>query len=89
MQTEATNLELIEEEAISEKEVVNYLVAIGVNSSRRSYDGDGKTMYEAYVNLPLSSIVDSWDHLDQNVKLAILDIRSEQFKAWAKESADV
>jgi hypothetical protein len=88
MQTEATNLELIEEESISEQEIVNYLTAIGVNNSRRNYDGEGKAMYEAYINLPLSSIINTWDRLDPNVKLSVLETHADEFKRWVKENSD-
>lgn len=89
MQSEATNLELIEEESISEQEVLNYLVAVGVNSSRRSYDGEGKAMYESFVSLPLSSIMDTWDRLDQNVRLSVIEAHIDDFKKWVKENSDV
>ena len=89
MQSETTNLELIEEEAISEQEVLNYLVAVGGNNSRRSYDGEGKAMYESFVSLPLSSIMDTWDQLDQNVKLSVIESHIDDFKKWVKESSDV
>tara|TARA_B100001029_G_C14640248_1_gene223890 strand:- start:35 stop:304 length:270 start_codon:yes stop_codon:yes gene_type:complete len=88
MQSEETKLELIEEETLTKEEVLNYLTAIGVNSCRRSYDGTTKAMYEAYLDLPLSVLVDSWDHLDQNVKISILDNHAEAFKRWIKESSD-
>ena len=88
MQNEVQNLELIEEENITEESVLNYLVAIGVNACRRCYDSEQKAMYESYINLPLSVIVDCWDHLDQNVKLNVVESNLESFKKWAKESSD-
>tara|TARA_Y100001970_G_C14001238_1_gene733505 strand:+ start:464 stop:736 length:273 start_codon:yes stop_codon:yes gene_type:complete len=87
MQDEVTNLELVEEEEVVSKDsILTYLTAIGVNTCRRSYDGDSKAMYEAYLKLPLVNFVDSWEHLDPNVKISILDIHAESFKRWVKES---
>lgn len=89
MEAEVTNLELIEEQSISEQDVINYLVAVGVNNSRRSYDGESKTMYESYIGLPLSSIIKTWDLLDQNVKLAVVEAHIDEFKAWIEEGSNV
>ena len=88
MQSETTKLELIEEETLSEQDVLNYLIAVGVNSSRRSYDGEGKTMYESFINLPLHSIIDTWDNLDQNVKLSVIEAHIDSFKRWVVESCN-
>ncbi len=88
MQPEVQNLEIVEEPEITEQDIVSYLIGIGVNACRRGYDSDQKTMYSAYMELPLSSIVDSWEHFDQNVKLNIIESHIDSFSHWIKEKAD-
>ena len=93
MQTGTQNLEIVPEEVqedvMSEEEVVNYLTAVGVNASHRQYDETAKKMYQAYLELPLSTLVNAWEHLNDQVKIAILNTHLEDFKRWIKESSNV
>lgn len=93
MQAEVKNLEVVPEEVqedvLSEEEVVNYLTAVGVNSAHRQYDDVAKMMYRAYLELPLSTLVNAWEHLNDQVKVAIINTHLEEFKRWIKESSDV
>ena len=93
MQTGTQNLEvvqeIVQEDVMSEEEVVNYLTAVGVNSSQRQYDETAKKMYQAYLELPLSTLVNAWEHLNDQVKIAILNSHLEDFKRWIKESSNV
>ena len=93
MSAEIKNLEIVQEEpqeeVMSEEEVVNYLTAVGVNSAHRQYDDTAKKMYQAYLELPLSTLVNAWDHLNEQVKIAILNTHLEEFKRWIKGSSDV
>ena len=75
-------LELVEETSLSEEDILNYLVAMGVNSSYRKYDPEGKEMYSSYLNLPLKTISKSWERLDSQVKLAVIDANQELFLNW-------
>lgn len=81
------NLEPVQEADVpqlTEDDIVSYLVAVGANSCRRNYDHQAKSVYDEYLKLPLTVIVDSWDHLDQNVKLAVIDAKSDEFKSWVR-----
>ena len=89
MQTEPQKLEIVQEEVMTEEEVLDYLTAAGVNATHRKYDDEAKRMYQAYLELPLSTLVSAWTHLDNNVKIAILDTHLDEFKKWVKESSDV
>lgn len=93
MQAEIKNLEIVQEEpqeeTLSEEEVLNYLTAVGVNASHRQYDETAKKMYQAYLELPLPTLADAWEHLNDQVKIAILNTHLEDFKKWVKGSSDV
>jgi hypothetical protein len=93
MQAEIKNLEIVQEEpqeeVLSEEEVLNYLTAVGVNASHRQYDEVAKKMYQAYLELPLPTLADAWEHLNDQVKIAILNAHLEDFKKWVKGSSDV
>ena len=93
MQAEIKNLEVVPEEVqedvMSEEEVINYLTAVGVNASHRQYDETAKKMYQAYLELPLSTLVNAWEYLNDQVKIAILNAHLEDFKKWIKGSSNV
>jgi len=92
MSAEIKNLEIVQEEpqeeVLSEIEVLNYLTAAGVNAVHRKYDDEAKRMYQAYLELPLATLADSWLYLDNNVKIAILDTHMEEFKNWIKGASN-
>lgn len=77
-----SHLEIVEEEFPSKEEVLYYLIAVGVNSCNRSYDAQQKQMRDSFLALPLGEIALAWDHLDDGVKISVLDSHSEDFKAW-------
>lgn len=93
MQAEIKNLEVVPEEVqedvVNEEEVINYLTAVGVNASHRQYDDIAKKMYQAYIDLPLSTLVKTWEHLNDQVKIGIINMHLDEFKRWIKESSDV
>lgn len=71
-----------EEEVISTDEILNRLVALGVNHSHRSYGDENKKLCAAYFALNLSTIANSWDMLEDVVKVKVVDEHSDEFKAW-------
>ena len=76
-------LEIVEEEeTLNKEEVLNYLIAIGVNTCNRSYDTVHKQMKESFLAMPLKEIASSWDHLDDAVKISIIDSHVDEFKSW-------
>jgi hypothetical protein len=76
-------LEIVEEEEIMNKEdVLNYLIAIGVNTCNRSYDTAHKQMKESFLAMPLKEIAPSWDYLDDAVKISIINNHIDEFKSW-------
>jgi hypothetical protein len=93
MSAEIKNLEIVQEEpqeeVMNEEEVLNYLTAVGVNASHRQYDDTAKKMYQAYLELPLPTLANAWEHLNDQVKIAILNAHLEDFKRWVKGSSNV
>jgi hypothetical protein len=87
MQVEDKSLEEAEE-VMGEEEVLNYLTAVGVNSCHRQYDEKAKSMYQAYLGLPLSTLVNAWTHLNDQVKITILNMHLDDFKRWIEESSN-
>ena len=80
---EATHLEVVEDDPVMSKEqVINMLVAIGVNSCNRSYDNTHKELRQSFIEMPLSEIADVWDHLEDAVKVSVINQHSDEFKAW-------
>jgi len=71
-----------EEEVISTDEILNRLVALGVNHSHRSYGNEHKELCDAYFSCNLSTIANSWDMLEDAVKVKVVDKHSDEFKAW-------
>jgi|TARA_Y100000289_G_C3873472_1_gene124788 hypothetical protein len=82
MQNEEIESTEINKAPPSKGEVLNYLTALGVNSCVRRYDTESKEMYAAYLALPLNVLAETWDHLDSNVKVSILDSHLDEFKTW-------
>ena len=83
---EGVQLEVVQEDVMSKEEVEYSLIAIGVNTCFRSYDNRHKELVAAFMEMPLSEISKSWDYLDQNVKIGVLDKHSEEFKRWIQEA---
>jgi hypothetical protein len=80
---EAPHLEVVEEEpSLTKDEVINVLIAIGVNTCNRSYDTEHKGLKNSFLEMPLSDIAKSWDHLEDAVKISIINSHAEEFKAW-------
>ena len=76
-------LEVVEEEEAMDKEsVLNYLIAIGVNTCNRSYDASHKQMKEYFLAMPLKEIAPSWDYLDDAIKISVINDHIDEFKAW-------
>ena len=71
-----------EEEGMNKEDVLNYLVAIGVNTCNRSYDNTHKEMKDSFLAMPLKEIAPSWDYLDDAVKISIVNTHSDAFKSW-------
>jgi len=80
---ESPHLEVVESEpSLTKDEVLNMLIAIGVNTCNRSYDQDQKDLKTSFLEMPLGDIAKSWDHLEDAVKISVVDIHAEEFKAW-------
>ena len=71
-----------EEEVMTKEEVLNMLVAIGVNSCSRSYEASHKELRVSFLNMSLKDIAPTWDHLDDGIKVAVVSAHSDEFKAW-------
>ncbi len=80
---EAPHLEVVEEEpSLTKDEVINILIAIGVNTCNRSYDTVHKDLKNSFLEMSLKEISKSWDHLEDAVKISIINNHAEEFKAW-------
>ena len=78
-----TCLEIVpEEEAMRKEDVLNFLIAIGVNTCNRSYDTAHKEMKDNFLAMSLKEIAPTWEHLDDNVKISIITIHADEFKVW-------
>jgi hypothetical protein len=64
---------------LSKEEVYDLLISIGLNSvnSSYSYRNEYKELVESFLSLPLSDVRGKWKHLDQNVKVKIIDKHDE------------
>ena len=71
-----------EEEVMTKEEVLNMLVAIGVNSCNRSYEASHKELRESFLNMSLKDIAPTWDHLDDPIKVSVVSAHADEFKAW-------
>jgi hypothetical protein len=79
----AASLEVVqEEEVVSKEEVLNFLVAIGVNTCNRSYENHHKEMKNKFLEMDLKEIAPCWDHLDDSVKICVITQHSDEFKSW-------
>jgi hypothetical protein len=80
---ESVPLEIVEEEVVPTKEeVLNFLVAVGVNTCNRSYDATHKQMRDSFLEMPLRDIAPTWDALEDNVKVSVINAHQEEFKSW-------
>ena len=79
---ESVPLEIVEEvEVMSKEEVLNFLIAIGVNTCNRSYDTDHKELKSSFLEMSLKDIAPTWDNLDDAVRIAVLNAHLDEFKA--------
>lgn len=81
-----TDLSPVSEE-VSEESVIYSLAAFGANACFTSYDSKMKLMSDNFCKLDLSVICNMWDLLDDRVKIKIVNINSEKFKAWVNSSS--
>ena len=80
---ENSHLEVVqEEEPMSKEEVMNYLIAIGVNNCHRGYDNNLKELRDSFLNMSLKDIAPTWDHLDDSIKVSVVNAHADEFKAW-------
>ena len=83
---ESPHLEVVEEEpSLTKDEVLSVLIAIGVNSCNRSYDNAHKDLKSSFLEMPLIDIAKSWDHLEDAVKISVINSHAEEFKAWVNK----
>ena len=66
--------------------LIGRLAAYGVNSIIGAYDQRQKILVDSFLSLPLKFLMDSWDHLNDNVKLRIITSHKEEFKKWISNS---
>ena len=74
--------EQVDTPPMKEEDLINIMVAFGVNSLIRRYDSESQDMYHSYLNLPLHFISGSWDHLDDHVKIAVVNSNIDSFSEW-------
>ena len=80
---ENPTLEVVpEEEVMSKENVLNFLIATGVNNCNRSCENPHKEMRNLFINMPLSEIAPTLDHLDDAVKVAVINAHIDEFKTW-------
>lgn len=80
---ENPTLEVVpEEEVMSKEDVINFLIATGVNNCNRSYENVHKEMRSSFISMPLKEIAPTWDHLDDAVRVAVINAHIDEFKAW-------
>ncbi len=78
-----SHLEVVEEnQPASKEDVLNFLIASGVNACSRAYGQEHKDMRDAFISMDLKSIAPTWNHLDDNVKIAVINAHYEDFSAW-------
>lgn len=70
--------------AMSIDELRNRLIAIGVNNTVGSYNGEEKKMAYDFLSSSLSNSCDLWMFLNQNAKIALIDSHAESFSRWIK-----
>lgn len=66
--------------------LVGRLAAYGVNSIIGSYDQRQKVLVDAFLSLPLKFLIESWDYLNDNVKLRIITHHKDEIKKWINNS---
>lgn len=71
-----------EEVLYSTDEILNRLVALGVNNSHRGYNKEHADLCEQFFSCELSTIARSWDMLEDTVKVKVVNNHSDEFKAW-------
>ncbi len=64
---------------LNKEEVINSLIAIGVNQIYRSYDDSQKELYNQFLNAKLSFIAPCWSALNDQVKIDVLSAHEEEF----------
>lgn len=67
---------------VTREYVLNYLVGMGVNSVIGSYNEDQMKMAEEFVSLSLTDISPVWLHLNDKVKIRILDVHQAELSEW-------
>ena len=70
---------------MTREEVINYLVASGVNGLYNSYNNEDKIYIKSFYELPIADIAPMWDILSDAVKLGILTEHMSEFTAWMKD----
>jgi len=70
----------------SKEDVFNYLIAIGANSCSRGYDESQKEMRKLFLNMPLKDIAPTWVHLNDQVKIAVINAHADEFNQWIQSS---
>lgn len=73
-------------EAGAEDSALYKLAAIGVNAVYSSYRADKEELMDLYGQLPKLVIVEMWEDLDSNLKVAYVDANAEDFKNWIKNA---
>jgi|7_EtaG_2_1085326.scaffolds.fasta_scaffold00324_7 hypothetical protein len=81
-QLEVVASEEAEAERMSDSELLNNLIAMGVNSCTRSYDATQKRLKETFVEMELCKIAPTWDLLNNEIKIEVVNTHSDEFKAW-------
>lgn len=71
-----------EEPVMARQDVTNMLIAIGVNTCFRSYDSTHKKLSESFLSMSIKEIAPTWEHLDNNVKLEVINRNIDSFRSW-------
>lgn len=69
-------------EQLSEDEVFAMIIAAGVNASVASYNDKMVKIADAFCRQPINHVINVWDHLDDRVKVKIINYNIKDIKEW-------
>ena len=67
---------------VTREYVLNYLVGMGVNAVIGSYNEDHRKLAEEFVSLSLLDISPVGQHLNDKVKIRVLDVHQAELSEW-------
>ena len=79
---EAVNSPEEEVVTMSKDELVDRLIATGVNGVSSSYGHEDKEIYTGFLALPMKEVASLWPFLNERVQIALLKEHHEVFMTW-------